>query len=89
MGQPTGTNSGNYSPTPIDLSTAKKLLNQYYYDKWIVTDLCLYCGLVDHFKDQYPILASNKAQKVYLAAVDISTPKLDSIPSPALDLGKE
>jgi hypothetical protein len=89
LGHPTSTDSGNYGPAPMDLSTTKILQNQYCHDEWIAKGLCLYCGLADHFKDQCPVLASNNARKVCLAAVGISTPNLDSIPSPALDSGKE
>jgi hypothetical protein len=89
MSHPTSTNSGNYSPTPMDLSAAKKSQNQRRHDERIAKGLCLYCGSADHFKDQYPVLASNNARKVHLAAAGISTPNMDSVPSPASDSGKE
>jgi hypothetical protein len=89
MGHPTSTDSGNYGPAPIDLSAAKKSQNQCRHDERMAKGLCLYCGLADHFKDQCPVLASNNARKIHLAAAGISTPDLDSAPSPALDLGKE
>jgi hypothetical protein len=89
ISHPTSTDSSNYSPAPIDLSTAKKLQNQCHHDKWIAKGLCLYSGLVDHFKDQCSVLASNNAQEVRLAAMGISTPNIDSVPSPASDSGKE
>jgi hypothetical protein len=89
MSHPTSSNSGNYGPTPMDLSSAKKSENQCRHDGWMAKGLCLYCGLADHFKDQCPVLASNNARKVRLAAASISTPDLDSIPSPASDSGKE
>jgi hypothetical protein len=74
---------------PMDLSATKKSQNQYFCDKWMAKYLCLYCRSVDHFKNQYPILASNNAQKVHLGAMSISTPDVDSIPSAASDSGKE
>jgi hypothetical protein len=86
---PTSTDSGNYSPAPMDLSTAKKLQNQCRHNERMAKGLCLYCWSADHFKDQCPILASNNAQKVRLAATGISTTDVESIPSPASDLGKE
>jgi hypothetical protein len=86
---PTSANSGNYRPTPMDLSAPKKSQNQCHHDKLIAKALCLYCGSADYFKDKCPILASNNAQKVCLAAIGISTSDLDSIPFPTLDLGKE
>jgi hypothetical protein len=89
MSHPTSTDSGNYGPAPIDLSTAKKSQNHCHYNEWIAKGLCLYCGLADYFKDQCSILASNNDWKVHLAAMGISTPNVDSIPSPSLDLGKE
>jgi hypothetical protein len=89
MSHPTSTDSSNDSLTPIDLSTTKKSQNQYHHDECIAKGLCLYCGLADYFKGQCPILASNNAHKVRLAAAGIFTPNMDSIPSPALDLGKE
>jgi hypothetical protein len=89
MSHPTSTDSGNYSPTPMDHSATKKLQNQCHHDEWMAKGLCLYCGSVDYFEDQCPILASNNARKVCLAATGISTPDLDSIPSPASDSGKE
>jgi hypothetical protein len=73
----------------MDLSTTKTLQNQYRHDESIAKGLCLYCGLADHFMDQCPILASNNAQKVRLAAAGVSTPDMDSIPSPTSDSGKE
>jgi hypothetical protein len=85
LGHPTSTDSGNCSPAPIDLSAATKSQNQCRYDEWIAKGLCLYCGLADHFKDQCPILASNNARKVRLAATGISTPNCYSVPSPASD----
>jgi hypothetical protein len=89
MSYPTSTDSGNYGPAPMDLSTAKKSQNQRRYDEWIAKGLCLHCGLADYFKDQCSILASNNARKLHLAAAGISTPNVDSVPSPTLDLGKE
>jgi hypothetical protein len=89
ISHPTSTDSSNYGPAPIDLSTPKKSQNQYCYNEWIAKGLCLYCGSVDYFNNQCPILASNNARKVYLAAMVISTPDMDSIPSPTSDLGKE
>jgi hypothetical protein len=89
ISHPTSTNSSNYGPTPIDLSATKKSQNQQHCDEWMAKGLCLYCGSADHFKDQCPILASNNARKVCLAAVGISTPNMDSVPSPTLDSGKE
>jgi hypothetical protein len=86
---PTSTDSGNYGPTPIDLSAAKKSQNQHRHDEWMAKGLCLYCRSADHFKDQCSVLASNNARKVRLAATGISTPNVDSVPSPALDSGKE
>jgi hypothetical protein len=86
---PTSTDSGNYGPAPMDLSTTKKSQNQRCHDEWMAKGLCLYCGSADHFKDQCSVLASNNAQKVRLAAAGISTPDVDSVPSPALDSGKE
>jgi hypothetical protein len=86
---PTSTNSGNYVPAPMDLSTAKKSQNQCRHDKWMAKGLCLYCGSADHFEDQCSILASNNARKVRLAAAGISTPDVDSVPSPTSDSGKE
>jgi hypothetical protein len=86
---PTRTDSGNYGHAPMDLSTAKKSQNQCCRDKQMAKGLCLYCGSADHFKDQCSILASNNARKVRLAAAGISTPDVDSIPSPASDSGKE
>jgi hypothetical protein len=88
-GHPTGTDSGNYGPTPMDLSASKILQNQCQHNEWMAQGLCLYCGLAHHFKDQCPILASNNAQKVCLVAMGICTPDLDSIPSPTSDSGKE
>jgi hypothetical protein len=73
----------------MDLSTAKKSQNQLHHDEQMAKGLCLYCGLADYFKDQWPILASNNTRQVYLAAMSISTHDLDSIPSYALDSGKE
>jgi hypothetical protein len=73
----------------MDLSTTKKLQNQRRHDEWMAKGLYLYCGSADHFKDQCPILASNNARKVHLIAAGISTPDVDSVPSPASDLGKE
>jgi hypothetical protein len=89
MSHPTSTNSGNYGPAPIDLSTTKRSQNQHYYDEQMAKSLCLSCGLVDYFKDQCSILASNNTQKVHLAAAGISTPDVDSVPSPTSHLGKE
>jgi hypothetical protein len=89
MSHPTSTDSSHYSPTAMDLSTAKKLQKQCHHDKQMAKGLCLYCGSADHFKDQCHILATNNAWKVHLAAVGISTPDVDSIPSPASDSGKE
>jgi hypothetical protein len=86
---PTSTDSGNYGPAPMDLSAAKKSQNQCHHDERMAKGLCLYCGLADHFKDQCPVLASNNARKVRLAAAGISTPDVDSVPSPASDSGKE
>jgi hypothetical protein len=86
---PTSTDSGNYGPTPMDLSATKKLQNQCCHDEWMAKGLCLYCGSGDHFKDQCSVLASNNARKVRLAATGISTPHVDSVPSPTLDSGKE
>jgi hypothetical protein len=86
---PTSTDSGNYGPAPMDLSTAKKLQNQCRRDEWMAKGLCLYCGSADHFKDQCPVLASNNTRKVRLAAAGISTPDVDSVPSPTSDSGKE
>jgi hypothetical protein len=86
---PTGTDSGNYGPAPMDLSAAKKRQNQRRLDERMAKGLCLYCGSADHFKDQCPVLASHNARKVRLAAAGISTPDMDSVPSPASDSGKE
>jgi hypothetical protein len=86
---PTSTDSGNYGPAPMDLSAAKKLQNQHHHDEYMANGLCFYCGSVDYFKDQCPVLASNNARKVHLAAVGISNPDVDSVPSPASDSGKE
>jgi hypothetical protein len=77
MSHHTSIDSSNYGPTPIDLSSAKKLQNQCCHDKQIAKGLWLYCGLADDFKDQCPILASNNARKVLLAAAGISTPDVD------------
>jgi hypothetical protein len=89
MSYPTSTDSSNYSPAPMDLSTAKKLQNQHHHDKQMAKGLCLYCGSADYFKDQCSVLASNNAQKVHLVAAGISTRNVDSIPSPTSDSGKE
>jgi hypothetical protein len=89
MSCPTSTDISNYGPSPIDLSTTKKLQNQCHHDEQIAKGLCLYCGLADHFKDQCSVLASNNARKVCLAAAGVSTPNMDSVPSPASDSGKE
>jgi hypothetical protein len=89
MSHPISTDSGNYGPTPMDLSATKKSQNQRHHDEWMAKGLCLYCGSADHFKDQCPILASNNARKVRLAAAGISTPDVDSVPSPASDSGKQ
>jgi hypothetical protein len=89
ISHPTSTNSGNYGPTLMDLSTGKTSHNQCHHDEWMAKGLYLYCGSVDHFKDQYSILASNNTQKVRLAAAGISTTDMDSVPSPASDSGKE
>jgi hypothetical protein len=86
---PTSTDSGNYGPAPMDLSAAKRLQNQCCHDERMAKGLCHYCGSGDHFMDQCPILASNNAWKVYLAAAGVSTPNIDSVPSPTLDSGKE
>jgi hypothetical protein len=86
---PSSTNSGNYGLAPMDLSTAKQSQNQRCHHKWMAKGLCLYCGSADNFKDQCPILASNNAWKVRLAAAGVSTPDVDSVPSPASDSGKE
>jgi hypothetical protein len=89
MSHPTSTDSGNYGPAPMDLSAARKSQNQRRHDEWMAKGLCLYCESADHFKDQCPVLASNNARKVRLAATGVSTPDVDSIPSPTLDSGKE
>jgi hypothetical protein len=89
MSHPTSTNSGNYSPTPMDLSAAKRSQNQHRHDKQMAKGLWLYCGSADHFNDQFPILASNNARKVCLAAMGVSTPDVDSVPSPTSDSAKE
>jgi hypothetical protein len=89
MSYPTSTDSGNYSPAPMDLSTTKRSQNQCHHDEQMAKGLCLYCGLADHFKNQCPILASNNAHKVHLVATGISTPNMDSMPSPTSDSGKE
>jgi hypothetical protein len=89
MSHPSSTDSGNYGPAPMDFSTAKKSQNQCRHDEWMGKGLCLYCGSADHFKDQCPVLASNNARKVRLAAAGISTPNMDSVPSPTSDSGKE
>jgi hypothetical protein len=86
---PTSTDSGNYGPTPMDLSAAKKSQNQLRRDERMAKGLCLYCGLADYFKDECPVLASNNTRKVHLVAMGISTPDMDSVPSPASDSGKE
>jgi hypothetical protein len=86
---PTSTDSGNYGPAPMDLSAAKKSQNQRHRDERMAKGLCLYCGSADHFKDQCSVLASNNARKVHLAAAGVSTPNVDSVPSPASDSGKE
>jgi hypothetical protein len=86
---PTSTDSGNYGPAPMDLSAAKKSQNQCRHDERMAKGLCLYCGSADHFKDQCSVLASNNARKVRLAAAGVSTPDVDSVPSPASDSGKE
>jgi hypothetical protein len=89
MSHPSSTDSGNYGPAPMDLSAAKKSQNQRRRDERMAKGLCLYPGSADHFKDQYPVLASNNARKVRLAAAGISTPDVDSVHSPASDSGKE
>jgi hypothetical protein len=89
MSHATSTDSGNYGPTPMDVSAAKKSQNQRHHDERMAKGLCLYCGSADHFKDQCPVLASNNARKVRLAAAGISTPDVDSVPSPASGSGKE
>jgi hypothetical protein len=89
MSHPTSTDSGNYGPAPMDLSAAKTSQNQRRHDERMAKGLCLYCGSADHFKDQCSILGSNNARKVPLAAAGVSTPDVDSVPSPASDSGKE
>jgi hypothetical protein len=74
---PTSTDSSNYGPAPIDLSAAKTSHTQCCHDEWMAEGLCLYCGSADHFKDQCPVLASNNAQKVRLAAMGVFTPDVD------------
>jgi hypothetical protein len=86
---PTSTYSGNYGPATMDLSAAKKSQNQCHHDERMAKGPSLYCGSADHFKDQCPVLASNNARKVRLAAAGISTPDVDSVPYPASDSGKE
>jgi hypothetical protein len=38
---PTSTDSSNYGPTPMNLSTAKTLQNQCRHDKWMAKGRCL------------------------------------------------